>query len=503
MAPSAPLGGPILSTTSASIPLVFSVIIIVSSVVGASSVLVIVVLAFSLRRRGLAVRHHAKEADSVPKLVITDTSMFPASNVVVDEDALDKVIASHKPFGSETPGSEELPVIDICDSDSSRDLGEDEESTKQNIALLVSSGPDSEKYVCSGPEGTAALEAGENGTNKLMTIPHRDSMILYNAGNTTSSVSSLSRPEGVWWYEFHLEEDEDTDSQSENSEIGGTDSIHSSISDVEAAELTNLSTKLPLSSADRLAQVVKDETVTGCNVFSTRSDEDSSQDTMFDKQILEYCWQISEDMYSTSGQDERLASTCDALESEKEDEKTMIEAPDSVVQKSHSADESIDFNILDYYWRITGQNSVKGLDDLCGPGSVTMRFTTAARSVSDASVSGLAQHHDPGHLVYSQSSRFRKNGVRDLLTRDGMDDLFAKEDHTQRTNLKSSIRKGRTPLSSVDSKLNINDGRPMSNSAGTYTSERYFSRSAKRVKFADVTKPSIVLNSSGKEAGAT
>lgn len=95
---------------------VISVAVVISSVVGASAVVAVILIAISIRRRILAnaARLAAEtEQEFLPTLVITDTSIHPAPSIVVDDgDVLEKVIASHKPIAfADSIEHDSLPPI--------------------------------------------------------------------------------------------------------------------------------------------------------------------------------------------------------------------------------------------------------------------------------------------------------------------------------------------------------------------------------------------------------
>lgn len=174
------------STPSTSTPLFISVVIVISSVVVTSSVLLIIVLVILLRRRNAYAsteRNTLATHEHVPKLVITDTSMLPASSVVVkDSDDLDKVIASFKPLRQESAEPDERYRSERPPRKRKRKLDE----TKCTELTTTST---STADVCPAKQGS--------GTD------WDKSPSLSEASEATFDGSGSFKTPGIWWYEFH------------------------------------------------------------------------------------------------------------------------------------------------------------------------------------------------------------------------------------------------------------------------------------------------------------
>ncbi|KAI5124044.1 hypothetical protein M0805_003873 [Coniferiporia weirii] len=365
---------PTQSTPLTSSTLFISIVIIISSVVGASSTLLIIVLIVILRRRLLAARQSAKKKRGhIPKLVITDTSMFPASVVVIEGSAeLDKIIASFRPLGSKHPSPGDRPVIDIRKVPGA----EGDEKTKQNAVL---------------PEILVS------GTGEDLATYHRDSETIYTVGDTSSHTSNHV-PKGVWWYDFHLDEsgEESIYSESDGSSGDGVSFNYSSArfasiphtaplamancTNIRASEPESLSDSVTKPSAPSSEKTPPDtspkDTTRSRLSSSVRADEDIVQGTPIDRQILEYCWEISDNSIGELG-DKHIA-ICDEASPGLETEHANVltpEKPESA--KPRGADPLLEQKILEYCRTITDHGIHKGGCISPSSKSATARYAMA------------------------------------------------------------------------------------------------------------------------------
>ena len=120
----------------------------------------------------------------------------------------------------------------------------------------------------------------------------------------------------------------------------------------------------------------------------------------FDRDILEYCWRISDKDVATNNPTRRGAREADtktrAIISEDR------EIPISMNAKPLKNSGSLDRKILEYCWELSDSGSVENLcKELDEEGPVTLKFTAAAKSVSVSSVHDLQdiQSHDSGQIV--------------------------------------------------------------------------------------------------------
>lgn len=133
MAPSTPrpsIDG-LASTSSTQATLIVSLSVIVSSVLGSSGIILVIILVIVTRRRTLKARflqELERKREAIPKLIVTDTSLFPYQVVVVDdENTLDTLIASYKPLHLDSSDGGEVDVFtytatDRSDKDKKREI---------------------------------------------------------------------------------------------------------------------------------------------------------------------------------------------------------------------------------------------------------------------------------------------------------------------------------------------------------------------------------------------
>lgn len=115
----------------------------------------------------------------------------------------------------------------------------------------------------------------------------------------------------------------------------------------------------------------------------------------FDRDILEYCWRLSD-------KDAPLAPPALCYTSEVHAERTFCVTPETMVSMTPlKSTVSLDKKILEYCWKITDYGSSGNLREELDEDPVTLKFTSAAKSVSEASVHDLQDIlcHDSGQIV--------------------------------------------------------------------------------------------------------
>lgn len=203
MAPSFPLGDVLQarSAPSTTTPLAIPIVIAISSAAGISSLIIVAALAVALYRRSHGPTSRKSNATPVvPRLIITDTSRFPASTLIVaSETTLDGVIASFRPLGTESDVAEEALAANIYqDHDVERDLFPLPKTTKDKFAHLELD-PTQSTSVLGTVDEQLVLRPRTDGT--LALSPAADSGYALTA-------------EGVWWHDFNGETRSITDTQS-------------------------------------------------------------------------------------------------------------------------------------------------------------------------------------------------------------------------------------------------------------------------------------------------
>ncbi|THH08544.1 hypothetical protein EW145_g2645 [Phellinidium pouzarii] len=373
----APAQSTLSTPTATPTALIFSIVVVVSSVIGASSVLLIIFLIIDLRRRFSSARPCIKvtQHECIPKLVITDTSSIPASSVVVeDETALDKVIASFKPLGSELLHSGEHPIFHT------RQVTDEGKGMTDEQAVPLTTDNSMAERSC------LTVQGNEN------------SRPLYSTGNQNCRTSDTHRQEGVWWYDFHAEPDEES-LYTLSEEADEACSVTANVYVGDSERSPDCATKIINPSLIQVPLDASLKPTTECAIISSACVD---EDTLFDRHILEYCWRISDS--TMTGCSDKASLDCIAEDLWKNaDRSTGIIPSLTNDMRSYESGRSFDHKAKEYSWQMIERNSPGDTDNLPISDSVTIRFTTAAKSVLAASVIGLdaIQHHnsDSGHLV--------------------------------------------------------------------------------------------------------
>lgn len=142
------------------------------------------------------------EKGQVPQLIITDTSIFPVSSVVVGDDtSLDKVIASFKPLGIDHIPQAVSIVENLTEVLPPKPKGkEDEESL---FPLPQASSP-----LPGHPQSPKMVHASNCDNIEIDPVPRhpKDIETSSTSGSSdTTSDSDNSHKNGIWWEDFHVE----------------------------------------------------------------------------------------------------------------------------------------------------------------------------------------------------------------------------------------------------------------------------------------------------------
>ncbi|KAL5529426.1 hypothetical protein ACEPAG_5411 [Sanghuangporus baumii] len=420
MAPaSSTLGNAARSTLLSSSSIVTPIIVIASSAAGISSVLFFVILAVTSYRRVRAQRAAKSKNAVVPRLVITDTSMFPTSNMVVNGEAdLDKVIASFKPIGADLHVPEnEVAAKDVCN------IGTADEEDEQLFPLPKISRTNCASKITSecGPSpyyNGKDIELDFNSACRLSNQPD------FDEAEISSVCGSVEIDEPVWWYDFRGQESLDSSSSlSEANKSISSGSLYSTNSFYNTPAKQKSKTQL---SGTRLATLEKIPNINVGNGNSVRVrntgridpvDEvgNESQETLYDEDVLAYCWKLSEDA-SSMPQDcsfplrNELAGTKNAgrMVPSRNKRRSM---------RIRASTGAYDQKILENCWRLSDNTSLKSISDTNVIHSTRICHASAARSVSEASISSpdfsQLQVHDSGYIVYpSERKLSRRASVR-------------------------------------------------------------------------------------------
>ncbi|EJD02088.1 uncharacterized protein FOMMEDRAFT_157283 [Fomitiporia mediterranea MF3/22] len=371
------------STLLTSTSIVTPIIIIISSAAGITGALVIVLLAIYIQRRIMSRRRTRTLAETVPNIVITDTSILPASNVVVDsESALDNVIASFKPIGAEAAPLEAVPPVDISDDYEENAEDDDELFPLPKIPKPKRKPPPIIRTLRpSNQRGSGVSRLGTpNPQNRQMGSTPADSE------HNHERVELLVSP-GVWWYDFGGEAF--SSSESSTLEADGTHgSLADSVSSTESGSSEPVSSRWPVrTSRVRFADTSDDQS------YATNS-----------RQIPAHRWRFSE---IVSLRDHRSLSSFYETDVAQD-----VNTPMSVSQSqpvslgSAPTDEAFDRKILEYCWQISDNSSVKSINQVSSSESVTVQFTTAKKSMSSVKISeaGVGRSFEASHLILTSDS---------------------------------------------------------------------------------------------------
>lgn len=128
-----------------------------------------------------------------------------------------------------------------------------------------------------------------------------------------------------------------------------------------------------------------------------------SQETLYDKDVLAYCWKISEEASNIPSRrnDQPVSKSAERLVSSRSKRRSL---------RSRVPAEVKDRKMSEHCLRLSGSASLKSVRDKDSIRSTRIRHTSAARSMSEASISGpeisQLRFHDSGHIVFpSQGGR--------------------------------------------------------------------------------------------------
>ncbi|KAL5490100.1 hypothetical protein ACEPAI_4933 [Sanghuangporus weigelae] len=420
MAPtSSTLGNAARSALLSSSSIVTPIIVIASSAAGISSVLFFVILTVTSYRRVRAQRAAKSKNAIVPRLVITDTSMFPTSNVVVNGEAdLDKVIASFKPIGADLHVPEnEVAALDVCNIRTGDE--EDEQLfplpkiSRTNCASKVTSERGRSLYF-NGRD----IELNFDSACRLANQPD------FDEAEISSVCGSMETDEPVWWYDFRGQESLDSSSSlSEANKSISSGSLYSTNSFYKTPAKPKLTTQL---SGTRLAAL---EQIPNINVGNGNSDHarntgridpvdevsNESQETLYDEDVLAYCWKLSED--ASNMPQESSSPLRNGLKDTKNAGRMVPSRSQRRSMRTRASTGAYDQKILENCWRLSDNTSLKSICDTNVIRSTRIRHASATRSVSEANISGpefsQLQVHDSGYIVYpSERKLSRRASVR-------------------------------------------------------------------------------------------
>lgn len=131
----------------------------------------------------------------------------------------------------------------------------------------------------------------------------------------------------------------------------------------------------------------------------TRTSITTDSSLFFDRDILEYCWRLSDKNLPPSN-----LKTIDSAKIIPEAQTLYTKPETSVSMKmlsSLKSSASFDKQILEYCWKLSDHSSLSNMQEDSDNTSVSIKFTSAAKSVSEASVLSLdgIQDHDSGQIV--------------------------------------------------------------------------------------------------------
>ncbi|OCB88073.1 hypothetical protein A7U60_g4860 [Sanghuangporus baumii] len=411
MAPtSSSLGNAARSTLLSSSSIVIPIIVIASSAAGISSVLFFVILAVTSYRRVRAQRAAKSKNAIVPRLVITDTSMFPTSNVVVNGEAdLDNVIASFKPIGADLHVPEnEVAALDVCN------IRTGDEEDEQLFPL-----PKISRTNCASKiteRGRSPYYNGKNVEFDFNSACRLSNQPDFVEAEISSVCGSMETDEPVWWYDFRGQESLDSSSSlSEANKSLSSGSLYSTNSFYNTPAKPKLTTQLSDTRLTALEQIPNNNVGNGNSDHARNTgridpvDEvgNESQDTLYDADVLEYCWKLSEDASSMPQE------SSSPLRNELTDTKNAGRmAPSRSKRRSmrtRASTGAYDQKILENCWRLSDNTSLKSISDTNVIRPTRIRHESAARSVSEACISGpefsQLQVHDSGYIVYPSKRR--------------------------------------------------------------------------------------------------
>lgn len=150
-------------------------------------------------RRIRAKRATRSKSSVVPRLVITDTSMFPTSNVVVDDESdLDKVIASFKPIGADL----HIPDCEVAAPEVCSPQSEEEDDQPFPVSEIP-------RPKCT-PEIIIVPESDHEDDFDLASRQKSQPDCIRVTVRPVSEPMEIEEP--VWWYDFRGQEYSDSSS---------------------------------------------------------------------------------------------------------------------------------------------------------------------------------------------------------------------------------------------------------------------------------------------------
>ncbi|KAL5511437.1 hypothetical protein ACEPAH_4653 [Sanghuangporus vaninii] len=413
------LGNAARSTLLSSSSIVTPIIVIVSSAAGISSVLFFVILTVTSYRRVRAQRAAKSKNAVVPRLVITDTSMFPTSNVVVNGEAdLDKVIASFKPIGADLHVPEnEVATFDVCN------IRTGDEEDDQLFPL-----PKTSRTNCASSITSERVRSpyynGKNVDLDFSSACRLSNQPSFVEAEISSVCGSMETDEPVWWYDFHGQESLDSSSSlSEPNKSISSGSLYSTNSFYNTPAKPKLTTQFSGRRLAALGQIPNINVGDGNNDHALNTgridpvDEvgNEIQDALYDEDVLAYCWKLSEDAFSMP--QESSSPLRNELTDTKNTGRMVPSRSKRRSMRTRASTGAYDQKILENCWRLSDNTSLKSISHTNGIRPTRIRRASAARSVSEACISGPEfsqfQVHDSSYIVYpSERKLLRRASVK-------------------------------------------------------------------------------------------